>query len=220
MISVIIPAYNESNTIDRFIDRLSIFDDEFEFVFSVSGDDDTYDKIIKRGFHAIKSKKGRGNQIINGVNNSTGEILLILHSDSFFTENPKSEILKILKNYKMGCFSISFVPKQLIMQIVAFNSNNRVKQRNIAFGDQGMFFTRQFYDEMNGFKNIDLMEDYDFSIRVKEKGYKIFQSKMKIYSSSRRFKKNGAFKTMWMMQKCQHMYRKGEDIDEIKRMYK
>ena len=120
----------------------------------------------------------------------------------------------------MGCFSIEFVPKKLIMKIVAFNSNNRVKLRNIAFGDQGMFFTREFYYEMNGLKNIDLMEDYDFSIRVKEKGYKIFQSNMKIYSSSRRFEKNGYFRTMWMMQKCQYMYRKGVDVDDIKRKYK
>ncbi len=220
MISVIVPVYNESENIDKFIDHLDVFDDEFEVIFSVSGDDDTFEKIVNRGYSPIKSKKGRGNQIINGIANSNGEIILILHSDTFFTENPKEEIKSILQNYKMGCFSISFVPKQFIMQIVAFNSNNRVKQRNIAFGDQGMFFTRKFYYEMGGFKNIDLMEDYDFSIRVKEKGYTIFQSKMKIYSSSRRFQKNGPFRTMWMMQKCQHMYRKGEKVDDIKQKYK
>lgn len=220
MISVIVPVYNESKNIDKFINKLDVFDSEFEIVFSVSGDDDTFEKIKKRGFNPIRSKKGRGNQIINGILNSNGEIILILHCDSFFKQNPKEQIKSILKRYKMGCFSIEFVPKKLIMEIVAFNSNNRVKLRNIAFGDQGMFFTRKFYYEMNGFKNIDLMEDYDFSIRVKEKGHKIFQSNMKIYSSSRRFEKNGYFRTMWMMQKCQYMYRKGVDIDDIKRKYK
>ena len=220
MISVIVPVYNESDNIDKFIDRLDVFDDEFEVIFSVSGDDDTFEKIKKRGYNPIKSIKGRGNQIINGILNSNGEIILILHADTFFRENPKEEIKSILENYKMGCFSISFVPKKFIMQIVAFNSSNRVRHRNIAFGDQGMFFTRGVYDEMGGLKNIDLMEDYDFSIRVKEKGYTIFLSKMKIYSSSRRFQENGPFRTMWMMQKCQHMYRKGEKVDDIKQKYK
>lgn len=45
MISVIVPVYNESDNIDKFIDRLDVFDDEFEVIFSVSGDDDTFEKI-------------------------------------------------------------------------------------------------------------------------------------------------------------------------------
>lgn len=79
MISVIVPVYNESDNIDKFIDRLDVFDDEFEVIFSVSGDDDTFEKIKKRGYNPIKSIKGRGNQIINGISNSNGEILSLIH---------------------------------------------------------------------------------------------------------------------------------------------
>ncbi|MDU5362926.1 MAG: glycosyltransferase, partial [Finegoldia magna] len=50
MISVIVPVYNESDNIDKFIDRLGVFDDEFEVIFSVSGDDDTFEKIKARGY--------------------------------------------------------------------------------------------------------------------------------------------------------------------------
>ena len=63
MISVIVPVYNESDKIDRFIDHLDVFDDEFEVIFSVSGEDDTFEKIRDRGYYPIRSIKGRGNQI-------------------------------------------------------------------------------------------------------------------------------------------------------------
>ena len=55
MISVIVPVYNESDNIDKFIDRLDVFDDEFEVIFSVSGDDDTFEKIKNRGYNPILS---------------------------------------------------------------------------------------------------------------------------------------------------------------------
>ena len=108
MISVIVPVYNESDNIDKFIDRLDVFDDEFEVIFSVSGDDDTFEKIRDRGYYPIRSIKGRGNQIINGIANSTGEIILILHADTFFKENPKEEIKSILQNYKISDIKFLF----------------------------------------------------------------------------------------------------------------
>lgn len=91
MISVIVPVYNESDNIDKFINRLDVFDDEFEVIFSVSGDDDTFEKITKRGYNPIKSIKGRGNQIINGILNSNGEIILILHADTFLEKIQKKK---------------------------------------------------------------------------------------------------------------------------------
>lgn len=220
MISVIIPVYNEEEKIQKFIDRLEVIKGDCEFVFVVSGNDSSYEIIEKNGYKPIKSLKGRGRQIVKGVEKSVGDKILILHSDTFFKENPLPEIDRILKDRQIGCFSLAFTSKNPYMKIVAKNSTRRVKHRKIAFGDQGMFFTRKVYEELGGFREIDLMEDYDFSIRAKEASYKIGLSKLKIYTSARRFEKNGITKTIIIMQKCQKMFREGYPIDEIKRNYK
>ncbi|MDY6065587.1 MAG: TIGR04283 family arsenosugar biosynthesis glycosyltransferase [Finegoldia sp.] len=220
MISVIIPVYNEEKNIESFLDKLEVIEGEREFIFSVSGDDRSYEIIKARGYNALRSDKGRGRQVVAGIKKSCGDKILVLHSDTFFKENPLPEIERILKDNKLGCFTLAFTSSNPYMNIVAKNSTRRVKYRNIAFGDQGMFFTRDLYDELGGFREIDLMEDYDFSIRAKEKGYKIGLSEHKIYTSARRFEENGITKTIIKMQKCQKMFREGYPIDEIKRKYR
>lgn len=99
--------------------------------------------------------------------------------------------------------------------MVARNSSRRVKYRNIAFGDQGMFFRKEYFYSLGHFKNIDFMEDYDFSIRVKKNGDRIKLLDQKIYSSGRRFINNGLWKTIITMQKAQSMYRRGKALKKL-----
>lgn len=106
------------------------------------------------------------------------------------------------------------------MKICGFNSNLRVRLRNIAFGDQGIFIEREFFNKLGGFANIPIMEDYQISIDIKKSGEKIALASTKIETSDRRFLKEGRLKTMVKMQELQYMYRKGEDIEKIARMYK
>ena len=53
------------------------------------------------------------------------------------------------------------------MKICGFMSRFRAKKRKIAFGDQGVFFTRDAFEKLGGYKEIGIMEDYDISIRAK-----------------------------------------------------
>lgn len=105
------------------------------------------------------------------------------------------------------------------MKVCAYFSNLRVKLRCIAFGDQGIFIKKEVFYDIGMFPDIPIMEDYQLSIYLKEK-YKICQVNSKITTSSRRFLDTGIFKTMWKMQKLQRMFRNGEDINLISKMYR
>ena len=48
--------------------------------------------------------------------------------------------------------------------------------------------------------------------------FKLF-NKFSIFSSSRRFEKNGIIKTALLMQKLQYMFRRGVSIDKIANIY-
>ena len=221
-ISIIVPVYNEASTINKLMDNLEQFRDCCEIIFVDGGSSDGTDKIIERRYRPFYSpQKGRSYQMNYGASLSKGGILLFLHADSFLPDDALSQIHRIIRRgYKVGCFKIKFNSRRIFMKICGFMSNLRVRLRNVAFGDQGIFINRNYFYELGGFAEIPLMEDYQLSMNIKADGEKIVLTKTKIETSERRFIQKGRLKTMIRMQRLQYMYRKGKDIDVIANLYK
>ncbi len=221
-ISIIIPVYNEASTMVQIMNDLEKFKEDCEIIFVDGGSSDGSLQIIQERYMLISSpKKGRANQMNYGAILSKGEILLFLHADSILPSDALIQIHNIISGgNKVGCFKIKFNSTHPLMKICGLMSNLRVLLRNIAFGDQGIFITRSYFDELGGFRDIPLMEDYQLSIDIKADGEKIALAKSKIETSERRFIQNGRLKTMAKMQKLQHMYRKGIDVEVIANLYR
>ena len=220
-ISIIIPVYNESENIGILFENLKPFS-ECEIIFIDGGSkDDTIEQIKQRGGTVLVSpKKGRANQMNHGAFAASGDIFWFLHADSVPDKNSIEQIHKVLNIYDIGCFKIKFNDNHPLMFIYAFLSNNlRVRLRNIAFGDQGIFIKRALFEKLGGYAPIPLMEDYRLSLDITKAGYKIGMAKGKIITSARRFHKHGYVKTMRIMQNLQKRFRKGDDIEEIVREY-
>lgn len=221
-ISIITPVYNEILGIEKLMENLDKFKDRAEIIFIDGGSTDGTDLIIKNSYNIYYSKKkGRGYQMNYGASLAKGDILLFLHGDNLLPENALEEIDKMIyKNYKVGAFKLKFLSNHILMKICGFMSNMRIKYRNIAFGDQGIFITKEYFNYLGGFKELPLMEDYQLSIDIKNDGEKFALVNSKIMTSDRRFRKNGILKTMARMQRLQYMYRKNVDIDLIANLYK
>lgn len=221
-ISIIVPVYNEAFIINKLIDNLGQFKDSCEIIFVDGGSSDGTNRIIEKKHKLVYSpKKGRAYQMNYGASLSKGDILLFLHADSILPKNALNEIHRIIcQGYKVGCFKIRFNSRSVLMKICGFMSNLRVRLRNIAFGDQGIFIDRSYFYELGGFAEIPLMEDYQLSMDVKASREKIALLNTEIETSERRFAKNGRLRTMARMQRLQYMYRKGEDIEVIANLYK
>lgn len=221
-ISVIIPVYNEAKTIANLMNNLDQFKNYCEIIFVDGGSSDESPQIIQERYRIVSSpKRGRSNQMNYGASLSKGDILLFLHADSLLAQDALNQIHNVIsEGSKVGCFRIKFQSKTILMKICGLMSDLRVAKRNIAFGDQGIFIRKTYFDKLGGFRDIPLMEDYQLSIDIKADGEKIALAKSQIQTSERRFTKNGRLKTMARMQRLQHMYRKGEDIEVIAKMYK
>ena len=221
-ISIIIPVENESGTIGALLDVLAPMKECCEVVFVDGGSgDDTVRKIQSTGFTVILSPdKGRANQMNHGVSVAGGEVLWFLHADSTPPKNAPEQISNVIgKGYKAGCFRIRFSSKNPLMLYNAIASNLRVRTRNIAFGDQGIFIRRQLFEELGGYAPIPLMEDYQLSMDIKKAGLTFGVAKGVIKTSARRYQKYGILKTMLLMQVLQRRYRRGGDVEEIAKAY-
>lgn len=221
-ISIIIPVYNELIIINELMNNLEQFKDYCEIIFVDGGSNDGTNMIIEEKHRLIYSpNKGRSYQMNYGASLAKGEIFLFLHADSFLPTNALDEIHRMIsQGYKVGCFKMKFNSRSIIMKICGFMSNLRVRLRNIAFGDQGIFIDRNYFNELGGFAEIPLMEDYQLSIDIRADKEKIGLAKTTIKTSERLFIKIGRLRTMARMQKLQHMYRNGEDVEVIAKLYK
>ena len=219
-ISLIVPIYNEGKTIDSLLAQLDTLQGNWEIILADGGSTDgTIDKINSR-FTLLYCPKGRANQMNFAAQQATGDVLWFVHCDSILPADAYEEICTAAeKGAEWGCFHIGFDYNGPFMGCNTYLSNRRAK-KGIAFGDQGIFVTRKLFLEAGGFPSLPIMEDYEFSRRMRENGIPITQLHGRIITSGRRYRGKFPLITMWQMYYLRCLYRQGMDIEEISRRYK
>ena len=101
-----------------------------------------------------------------------------------------------------------------------FFSNFRARRWHIAFGDQGIFVRRDLFEELGGFPNLPLMEDYELSRRMKARKIPLTVLPGRIVTSARRYRRKNPLLTMAKMFYLRCLYRAGVDIEKIARLYR
>lgn len=220
MISVIIPIINEEGQLPQLLDNLQKQRGCFEVLFVDGGSSDNSLSMIGESCRILKSPCGRAVQMNFGAKKASGSILFFLHADSLPPSNFCSEIETLIAaGAEAGCFPIKFSSRNPLMALCAAMSNIRARFRKIAFGDQGIFMTRELFERLGGFPHIPLMEDYRMSELIAAETSLVMARKA-ITTSARRFEKGGVIRTMWLMQKMQYLYRKGTDADILAKIYR
>lgn len=221
-ISVIIPVYNEAKTIEAMKKQLYPYRSQCEILFVDGGSTDGTPKMVGPDFKLLLSEKGRANQMNLGAEKSHGDILLFLHCDSELPPGPLEEICRVMKDHSAGCFGIAFHSRNFFMFTCRVISNHRIKDRKVMFGDQGIFIDRELFFQAGKFPVIPVMEDYQFSLTLKEMGVRLGMAKRRIYTSDRRFPKGTIpkLKLMWKMNRLRKMYRDQVPIEKIDRLYR
>lgn len=220
-VSVIIPTYNEEKTMPALLQELKKLQGPHQVIFADGGSSDSTRALAGDEYDFLDVPKGRANQMNAGAAASDGEILFFLHADSRLAEKPLEELRAVLAGSRAGCFGIAFDTDDLLMRICAAGSNRRAA-KGIPFGDQGIFLTRRLFEELGGFPSIPIMEDYQLSLSMKEKGIITPLTEHRITTSARRFPRGiiPKLKVMAKMHWLRRLYRKGTDPEILSRMYR
>ena len=218
MLSVIVPVYNEEQSLPAFLQTASQWDCEHEIVFVDGGSTDATLDMLS-GYTVIHGSKGRGPQCALGARQSTGDALVFVHADSLVPAESMRAIVKALdEGTQWGCLTLRFTTGTPDRIIGHWTANARVRWSGIPFGDQTMFMTREIYERVGGMPQIPIMEDYELSLRLRFAA-RPRQLRAKVYTSPRRFESGGNMRTMFQMRYLRHLYRKGVCIEQIARMY-
>ena len=217
-ISIITPIYNEISKIEEFLQELKKLSGDFEVLFADGGStDDTLSK-IPDAYRVIPCGKGRAVQMNTAAREATGDYLWFVHCDSRLPENALQQITSSQGDF--GCFHIGFDYDGPFMKCNTFMSNRRAIMDRIAFGDQAIWIRRNLFLRQGGFPELPIMEDYEFSRRMKKQRIKLQVLPGRIITSGRRYQTSHPLKTMLSMIWLRHLYRRGMDIQEIARRYK
>ena len=177
-ISVIIPALDEENSMDRCIDSLKNRRALAEIIVADGGSDDKTRQIaLNRGCRVVESRAGRGIQIKAGINAAIGDVVVVLHADCIAVKGVFERLIKALDanpHIAGGACGMQFEQGIPRTRLVAFLNNFRTILTGIAFGDQAQFFRKEALEYCGGFPAIMLMEDVELSLRLKEVGKLVF----------------------------------------------
>lgn len=220
-VSVIIPVYQENPAkVRRLVASIASQNPLEIIIVDGLGDLELELPPVAR---VIRSNRGRGNQLANGAEEALGEVLWFVHADSEVDPYSLSAIAESIKKLPLGYFSLKFDHPSPFYRFLEFTTARRSAWAGIVFGDQGMFMTRQFYDEVGGMPRQPIMEDYELSLRLKARRIKWASLPQKILTSPRKYELEGRLRMLVDMHVLRWKYRrarnKGADIDALYRLY-
>ena len=197
MISVIIPAFNEEESLEHAIVSVQKSSIKHEIIVVDAGSSDRTPSIAeRRGARVFLSPaRQRAAQMNLGAGHSRGEILLFVHADTILPSSALDSIERALKNERIvgGGFVRRFHSASLFLQCTCLLAEARNRAFGWFLGDQAIFARRSVFLKLGGFSPLDRFEDLDFSRRLGRIG-RLAALRPPVVSSARRFQSEGPFR--------------------------
>ena len=218
-ISIILPVLNEAENLAECLDNLyahSWVHEHAEVIVCDGGSTDGTARIAAAyPCSLLNCTRGRAVQMNHGAAEARGGHLLFLHADSRLPELFDSDCLL---TGDWGFFRLRLDSNAWIYRIIEWAINCRTGLTRVAGGDQGLYFKREFFNRIQGFPAIPLMEDVAICKQARKQAPpRILQSRL--LSSSRRWQRDGVVKTIFLMWLLRLAYWLGVSPQRLYRIY-
>jgi rSAM/selenodomain-associated transferase 2 len=197
-LSVIIPSWKDHANLVRSVPVLIALHALHEvIVVDASPDPATAEAMTAAGAIYLRATQpNRGAQMNLAAESATGEVLIFHHADSIINAAHVAAIHQALRDPGVigGAFYRKFDarhPRLLWLETVG---RFMARHGGSFFGDQSVFVRRNTFHTLGGFAPIPLMEDMEFSRRLRRAG-KVAVLDPPVQSSDRRHQHRGAWQT-------------------------
>ena len=149
----------------------------------------------------LQTPPGRGMQMNCGAALATGDVLLFLHADTRLPSKWRASVTRWKESGRAGgAFSLEYDEKSRAMCWVAWGANIRSRWLQLPYGDQSLFVRREMFGELEGFRDLVVMEDLDFVRRLRKRG-RWWIADAAVTTSARRYLDAGVVRTV-----CRHQW--------------
>lgn len=197
-LSVLVPVWNDHAHLAQLLPALVRLNTLHEVIVADASPDPRTARAVEEcgGIYLRAAQPNRGGQMNLAAASATGDVLIFHHADSILSEAHVAAIVDALRDPQVigGAFYRKFDgrhPGLLWLETVA---RFLTRHGGSFFGDQSVFVRRESFRALGGFAPIPLMEDMEFSRRLRRAG-RVAVLDPPIESSSRRHAGRGAWRT-------------------------
>jgi len=220
-ISVIIPALNESVTIPAAMES-AMRGRPAELIVADGGSVDATPELARKaGATVVFSKPGRARQMNAGAARAQGHVLLFLHADTLLPGGWAPTVSCVLGQPGVAAGAFRFRTAELFRgkRLLERATNWRSHRWQMPYGDQAIFLRRALFEELGGFSNLPIMEDYELVWRLRHQG-RIVTAAQEAVTSGRRWQRNGFLRTTLVNQLMIAGYHLGVNPNILARFYR
>jgi rSAM/selenodomain-associated transferase 2 len=198
-ISIIIPTLNEADCIETTLSILTHRETIEVIVVDGGSTDGTADLAKSCGATLLTTDPSKSGQMNTGAKAAGGDIFLFLHADTLVPENFEKSIISAIyqDGVAAGAFQLRINSESKGLRFIERVANWRSRHLQTPYGDQGIFVTQSLFQEIGGYADIAIMEDFELIRRLKRRG-KIIILDQSVTTSPRRWQNLGIFKT-WLL---------------------
>jgi rSAM/selenodomain-associated transferase 2 len=197
-ISVVVPSWRDAENLAVLLPALARLDRVAEtIVVDASADAEVEQLALSTGATFVASPApNRGEQMNLGAATATGDVIVFQHSDTDLDDTHLAAIETALADPQIigGAFFRKFDGRHPRLMWLESVARFLTRHGGTLYGDQSIFVRRDAFEKLGGFARIPLMEDVEFSRRLRAAG-KIAVLDPPVQSSARRHLRKGAWRT-------------------------
>lgn len=222
-VAVVIPALNEEARLPRTLARTSELG--FDRIVVVDGGSTDRTRAIVEAFPApivlLSSPPCRALQMNAGAASGREDVLLFLHADTLLPPNAREAVEGAMQDPACvgGRFDLRFDREGPWAWLISRLVNLRSRWTRIATGDQAIFVRRTAFERLRGFADLPLMEDVEFTRRLKRLG-RLAALRAQVTTSFRRWRVGGPLRTVLLMWTLRFLYWAGISPQRLSTYYR
>ena len=219
--SIVIPFWQEAQNLAVLLPRLCHIDHAETIVVEASADPQSERIAHEYGAKFFWSHSpNRGEQMNRGAQAALGDVLIFQHADSELTAAHLFSIDAVMQNPDIigGAFYRKFDARHPRLRFLDWMARFRSRHGGMLFGDQSIFVRREVFQSLGGFAAIPLMEDVEFSRRLRAFG-QIVIIDPPVQTSARRHLRGGAWRTTIQNGAFLLLYKVGVSPKRLHRWY-
>ncbi len=201
LISLVVPVWHDDHLVADMVSRLSPDAKIAEWVVAAVEPSEILRKLENRAQIRliICERPSRGAQMNAGARAARGSLLCFHHADSELQREHLTSLVAAATDKEIigGAFHRRFDDRRFWMLAWERLLRRITRVMGPLFGDQSIFVKADVFHQMGGFADIPIMEDIDFSERLRRKG-RIVLLDPPLWSSPRRFRSLGNVGTTFL----------------------